>query len=260
MGDGEIDFSNIGEVPCGDSMDSLISQWLKDTHACTHTHTCNPPGPDFSHTHTCFHVHTKIVPATSDDKDVANDDSAESCEKKAKKRPVGNREAVRKYREKQKARAASLEDEVIKLRAMNQQLIKRLRGQVALEAEVARLKYLLVDIRGRIEGEIGAFPYQKPVHNVANHGMPGAYVANPCNVPCNDQMYCVRPGTEGGNGEGLGLDDHGFSDCDLDSLNCYATLSSGSEELPACGVGNVPSVVNTTRGSRKRGAKHALAD
>nr|KYP68317.1 hypothetical protein KK1_021938 [Cajanus cajan] len=69
MDDGELDFSNqevfsspnMGEIPSSGSMDSFFDELLKDTHACTHTHTCNPPGPDFSHTHTCYHVHTKII-------------------------------------------------------------------------------------------------------------------------------------------------------------------------------------------------------
>ncbi|KAJ0951519.1 hypothetical protein HanPSC8_Chr02g0061031 [Helianthus annuus] len=61
-------------------------------------------------------------------------------------------------------RAASLEDEVVRLRALNQQLMKRIQSQAGLEPEVARLKCLLVNIRGRIEGEIGNFPYQKQSH------------------------------------------------------------------------------------------------
>ncbi|KAI4342414.1 hypothetical protein MLD38_027046 [Melastoma candidum] len=205
MDDGELDFSNQEIFPntadvfsCSNlgerSMDSFLDEILRDTHACTHTHTCNPPGPDSSHTHTCFHVHTKIVPASTEDK-VSTDDTAESTDKKTtKKRPLGNREAVRKYREKKKARAASLEDEVVSLRALNQQLLKRLQGQAALEAEIARLKCLLVDIRGRIEGEIGAFPYQK-AESLTN--LPGgAYIVNPCNMQCGDQVYCLHPGTE----------------------------------------------------------------
>ncbi|MFS7919762.1 hypothetical protein Hanom_Chr03g00216511 [Helianthus anomalus] len=68
--------------------------------------------------------------------------------KKGKKRPLGNREA----------------DEVVILRALNQQLMKRIQSQAGLEPEVARLKCLLVNIRERIEGEIGNFPYQKQSH------------------------------------------------------------------------------------------------
>ncbi|MFS7989889.1 hypothetical protein Hanom_Chr11g01052221 [Helianthus anomalus] len=63
--------------------------------------------------------------------------------KKGKKRPLG---------------------EVVRLRALNQQLMKRIQSQAGLEPEVARLKCLLVNIRGRIEGEIGNFPYQKQSH------------------------------------------------------------------------------------------------
>ncbi|RWW41497.1 hypothetical protein BHE74_00053015 [Ensete ventricosum] len=146
------------DLPSSCSMDSFFDKIFDDGHTCTHTHTCNPPGPNLSHTHTCFHVHTKILSAPPDE-------TAESVEKSAspKKRPCNNREAVRKYREKKKAHAASLEDEAAHLRAINQQLLKRLQNQAALEAEIARLKCLLVDLRGRIEGEIGSFPYHKPV-------------------------------------------------------------------------------------------------
>ncbi|KAL8142501.1 hypothetical protein V2J09_015533 [Rumex salicifolius] len=218
MDDGEVDFSNqelFTNPMGGDIPDNFFEELLNDTHhACTHTHTCNPQGPDYSHTHTCFHVHTKILSNPSD-----QDDSAESVDKKTKKRPSGNREAVRKYREKKKARAASLEDEVIRLTSLNQQLMRRLQGQAALEAEAARLKCLLVDVRGRIEGEIGSFPYQRLQNS-----------ASPCNVvlQCGDQSYC--PGKEGNDIVERGLNGEGFGGCDFDSLNCFADLGSGSKE------------------------------
>lgn len=257
MDDGELDFSNQevfsspnmgGEIPSSCSMDSFFDDLFKDTHSCTHTHTCNPPGPDYSHTHTCFHVHTKIVPAPTEDK-AATDDSAES-EKKSKKRPLGNREAVRKYREKKKARAASLEDEVVRLRALNQQLLKRLQGQAALEAEIARLKCLLVDIRGRIEGEIGTFPYQKTV----SPNMPGAqaYVMNPCNVHCEEQVYCLHSDADGKRGDGVELNGQGFSGCEFDSLQCLANQNSG-KELPGCGDRNVAANVNSSGTNKRKG-------
>lgn len=269
MDDGEVDFSqqevfsstNLGEIPSNCSMDSFFDELFKDTHACTHTHTCNPPGPDLSHTHTCFHVHTKIVSAPSDDK-TGTDDTAESTEKKSKKRPLGNREAVRKYREKKKARAASLEDEVVKLRALNQQLLKKLQGQAALEAEVSRLKCLLVDIRGRIEGEIGSFPYQKSTNdvNLANPNFPAAYVMNPCNIQCNGQVYC--PGIDGKSGEGMALTGQGFSGCEFDNLQCLANQNSGVKELDGCGLGNLTANGNGNGNSsgtnkRKGGARAA---
>lgn len=261
MDDGELDFSNhdvfsspnMGELPSSCSMDSFFDELLRDSHACTHTHTCNPPGPDSSHTHTCFHVHTKIVPATSDDK-AASDDTAESTEKKTKKRPLGNREAVRKYREKKKARTASLEDEVVRLRTLNQQLLKRLQGQAALEAEIARLKCLLVDIRGRIEGEIGSFPYQKSVNpNLPNVNMPAAYVMNPCNLQCDEQVYCLHPGVDGRSGEGASINGQDFSGCDFEDLQCLANQNLASKELPGCGLGNVAANVNSSGANKRKG-------
>ncbi|EOX97659.1 Basic-leucine zipper transcription factor family protein isoform 3 [Theobroma cacao] len=259
MDDGELDFlnqevfsGNMADIPSSCSMDSFFDELLNDSHACTHTHTCNPPGPDNSHTHTCFHVHTKIVPAPTEDK-AAIDDTAESREKKSKKRPLGNREAVRKYREKVKARAASLEDEVVRLRALNQQLLKRLQGQAALEAEIARLKCLLVDIRGRIEGEIGSFPYQKSTTNVNMMNLPGAYVMNPCNVQCNDQMYCLHPGADGKTGEVAELNGQGFNVCEFDNLPCLANQNSGEKELSTYGVGSAGSNGNSSGTKRRKG-------
>lgn len=264
MDDGEVDFSNqevfsstnMYDVPSSGSMDSLFDELLRDAHACTHTHTCNPPGPDSSHTHTCFHVHTKLLPAPSEEKGVINDDdSAESMEKKvdSKKRPVGNREAVRKYRQKKKAEAASLEDEVKRLRAVNHLLSKKLQGYAALEAENARLKCLLVDLRGRIDGEIGSFPYERPV-NLANTGLLGSYVVAPCNMQSSDQAYCLHPGAEDQSREGAVLDGQGIKTCDFENLNCLANIGSGSKEPPGCGMINVGATANTCRNNkRKRG-------
>ncbi|TVU45110.1 hypothetical protein EJB05_04583, partial [Eragrostis curvula] len=50
--------------------------------------------------------------------------------------------------------------------ALIQQLLKKLQNHAILDAEVARLCCLLVDIRGRIEGEMGAFQYQRSVKNI----------------------------------------------------------------------------------------------
>ncbi|KAL8143314.1 hypothetical protein V2J09_016346 [Rumex salicifolius] len=172
------------DLPRSDSMENLIHELFNETThhhgSCTHVHTCNPPGPDNSHTHTCFHVHTKLVPAAPKvDANTNDDDEDESAESLDKKRPKkGNREAVRKYREKKKARAALLEDEIFRLKAVNQHLVQRLRGQAALEAEVARLKCLLVDLRARIQGEISSFfPYQMSGKSVVDVADPGSYLA-----------------------------------------------------------------------------------
>ncbi|KAK4424047.1 Basic leucine zipper 19 [Sesamum alatum] len=241
---------------CNDARTEPCPDLLGRTQACTHAHACNPPGPDKSHTHTCIHVHTQIMP-TPGEFHAPSDDTAESVEKKDKKRPSGNSEAVRKYRAKKKARAASLEDEVVTLRALNQHLMKRLQSQALLEAEVARLKCLLVDIRGRIEGEIGSFPYHKSTRsvgyvyqNIANPNLPGTHVMSSCNVQCNDQLYCLHPGSETGalNGQGLG-------DCGFFNLQCFGNQISGSKKLPDCGFGSVNGASNShnSSGTKRRG-------
>ncbi|PON74343.1 Basic-leucine zipper transcription factor [Parasponia andersonii] len=139
------------------SIDSFIDDLLKNARTCTHTHTCNPPGPESAHTHTCYHTHTQVL--ASEDDHTTNKEQEHSDSKS--RRPSGNREAVRKYREKKKAHAAYLEEEVRKLRIVNQTLVKKLQRQAVLEAEVLRLRSLLVDLRGKIDNELGSFPYQK---------------------------------------------------------------------------------------------------
>ncbi|KAJ6848613.1 basic leucine zipper 23-like isoform X1 [Iris pallida] len=244
-GGGDLDFSSL---PNSCSMDSFFDEILKaDTHACTHTHTCNAPsGPDPSHhTHTCFHVHTKILSsspgaaAADDAADSSADTAANPKSKKQQQRPFGNREAVRKYREKKKARAASLEDEVVQLRALNKQLMKRLQSQAALEAEVARLRCLLVDVRGRIEGEIGSFPYQKPQPTTMMPASAAAAAGNPMLGACedlrcgDDRVYCVGEAGAAGIGQGCGS-----AGCDIGDVRCMGSSSSGSMDFFACGVGN----------------------
>ncbi|ERN08483.1 hypothetical protein AMTRI_Chr09g38720 [Amborella trichopoda] len=290
MEDGEIDFSNqdvfsrpsmemgLGDCDDGCSMGSFFEDlFVKDIHSqsCTHTHTCNPPaGPDLAHTHTCFHVHTKILSSAdpNNDDDAAattgEEESSSINEQQKKKRPLGNKEAVRKYREKKKARAASLEDEVVHLRAMNHQLMKKLQGQAALEAEVARLKCLLVDIRGRIEGEIGSFPYTNkppPSSSVLQHQQPltgGGFALNSCNLEqCdNEQLQCFRPSDKSvqedvplHNNGGLS---QGFGVCDVPAVQCGNPLIVGSsKEVGGCAYGNpLPAVVpSTSRRRRTRG-------
>ncbi|WVZ99065.1 hypothetical protein U9M48_044416 [Paspalum notatum var. saurae] len=139
------------EMP--DSFDEFLNS---ATTTCTHTHSCNPPGPSAAmHTHTCLHTHTQVFGSGGEEDDTREDSTKP-------RRPLGNREAVRKYREKKKAHAAFLEEEVKKLRAANQQLLRRLQGHAALEAEVVRLRSLLHDVRGKIDAEVGALPFQKP--------------------------------------------------------------------------------------------------
>ncbi|CAL9772567.1 unnamed protein product [Musa acuminata subsp. burmannicoides] len=269
MDDGEPDLSNpevfstpgAGEDhPSSCSMDSFLDKILNDGHTCTHTHTCNPPGPNLSHTHTCFHVHTKILSSPPDE-------TAESVEKSdsSKKRPCNNnREAVRKYREKKKAHAASLEEEAAHLRAINQQLLKRLQNQAALEAEIARLKCLLVDLRGRIEGEIGSFPYHKPVKgsgdfvsNVTQGNMlAGAQVLNPCSFHCDDQVNWFYPGMHGKDvGETGVFDDQGLGVCEIGNMQCMGSSTSGSQDFASCKSKTAKPVDCSSNATRLEGAR-----
>ena len=169
MDDGEIELSDHVLLSNPDSssnfqdsidVDLILDEYLKNTKACTHTHTCNPPGPDAAHTHTCYHTHTQVI--TSEEDDHQNNKDSTSLKPR---RPLGNREAVRKYREKKKAHTVYLEEEVKKLHLLNQQLVRKLQGQTILEAEVLRLRNLLVDLKASIDGELGVFPFQKQCNN-----------------------------------------------------------------------------------------------
>ncbi|CAI9102912.1 OLC1v1001287C1 [Oldenlandia corymbosa var. corymbosa] len=161
------------------SMDSFFDELLKNAQtSCTHTHTCNPPGPDDSaHTHTCYHTHTQVI--QPDEKLDFPTDNEKSRLKS--KRPSGNREAVRKYREKKKAHSAFLEEEVRKLRLVNQQLIRKVQRQTIMEAEILRLKGLLLDLRGKIDVELGSSaPFQKDCNSGLNLGL-----------RCENELTCL---------------------------------------------------------------------
>jgi hypothetical protein len=143
-------FCHPEEMP--DSFDEFLNS---TTTTCSHTHSCNPSGPSASmHTHMCLHTHAQVI-AGGDEDDDSRDESSKS------RRPLGNREAVRKYRGKKKAHAAFLEEEVKKLRATNQQLLRKLQSHAAMEAEVVRLRSLLLDVRGKIDAEVSGFPFPK---------------------------------------------------------------------------------------------------
>ncbi|KAM1251546.1 hypothetical protein ACFX13_040493 [Malus domestica] len=152
-------FSNF---PGSTSVDTFFDEIL-NTQTCTHTHTCNPPGPDAAHTHTCYHTHTQVLSSEDDDDDSKNKER--SIPKPRRRRPLGNREAVRKYRDKKKAHAAYLEGEIRKLQVLNQQLVGKIQAQATLEAEFLRLKGLVLELRRMIDNELGAFPFQKQLNS-----------------------------------------------------------------------------------------------
>ncbi|CAH8385224.1 unnamed protein product [Eruca vesicaria subsp. sativa] len=133
-----------------------VEVWNQASRGCSHTHSCNPPGPeDASHSHTCFHTHTHthlIIPDPQENHHADGSNKRRSC---------GNREAVRKYREKEKARTAYLEEEVKRLQSLNEHLLRKLQSQAMLETEIIRLRTLLVEMQVKIDDELGGFSFQK---------------------------------------------------------------------------------------------------
>lgn len=200
MDDGEVELSDNVQLsnpdlsidfPATTSIDSFIDDLLKNTRTCTHTHTCNPPGPEVAHTHTCYHTHTQVLSSQEDEQP----NNKKKTSSKPRRQP-GNREAVRKYREKKKAHTAYLEEEVKKLRLLNQQLVRKLQGQTVLEAEVLRLRSLFLDLRGKIDHELGIFPFQKQCNGTT------MYKEGDCGVQstdgaiglqCQTNLTCSHP-------------------------------------------------------------------
>lgn len=86
------------------------------------------------------------------------------------KKPSGNRVAVKKYRDKKKARHVYLEEEVKKLQAVNRILTRKLQVQAALEAEAVRLRSLLMGFKVQIGNELGVGRVYKQNCNVVSDG------------------------------------------------------------------------------------------
>lgn len=184
------DYAHAASFPMITSLDAILDDVLeKNTHACTHTHTCNPPGRYKPHTHTCYHSHTQFFSTEQDDQ---LGGTSESLAKK--KRPSGNREAVKKYREKQKAHTAFLEDKVQELRSLNQQLKRKLQDRVTLEAEADRLRAILFEFKGKIDCELGSVPYQKPCRGNVKGGDCSVQPFNgDHNLRCETDVPCFHP-------------------------------------------------------------------
>lgn len=163
MDDGEIELSDHLSLPNSVSPsifeasmagDPCLDDLLRNAQTCTHTHTCNiPPGPDATHTHTCYHTHTQLIPS--------EDGEAPGSPARKPQRASGNRVAVRKYREKKKAREAYLEEEVRRLTSVNKVLMGKIQRRGNLEAEILRLRGLLVELRGKIDSGLGDFQFEK---------------------------------------------------------------------------------------------------
>ncbi|KAI3987430.1 hypothetical protein MKX01_042434 [Papaver californicum] len=263
MDDGEIDYSNQAKMDHQLlTMDSFLEDFLGDSHAAagTQTNTFNPTEQDAPHSQNYLHRRTKKHPI---EEKTTTEETDESVEVKSKKPAPGNRESVRKYRERKKARQALIEDELMRLRIVNQQLLKRLQGQTALEKEVARFKCLLVDIRGRIKGELGSFPYQKPTakgigggisRNMLPSTMSGAYGVNQCELQypgLDNQDVDVSGGYQN---EGFGASDGSYLPCVWNNSN------SGCNEFLDFGQTNVrlaANLNNPSTAAKKRKGKNS---
>ncbi|XP_051124648.1 basic leucine zipper 19-like [Andrographis paniculata] len=197
MDDGELELSDQQLILNSESSSSIqptlssdlfLDGLLRTAQTCTHTHTCNPPGPDATHTHTCYHTHTHVIPSNED---IAGTQDGKKTPVSKPQRPAGNREAVRKYREKKRAQTAYLEEEVKKLRMVNRELMRKLQKQTVLEEEASRLRALLLHLKEKIDDELTDFPFQKQCSiNTVN-----AFREDECRVPPQvNGADCSLPG------------------------------------------------------------------
>nr|GEY34214.1 hypothetical protein [Tanacetum cinerariifolium] len=168
-----------------------------------------------------------------DDDKTPSEDTGKSSDKKGKKRPLGNRKAIGSS------------------------------SQVGLEAKVVRLKCLLVDIRGRIEGDIGSFTCQKQMptnHNIVSPTITGGYVMNPCNMQCGDQVYCLHPEVDGKAGEDASIHDQVLNGCDFKNLQCLENQNFMLNDFPACATEGGALIANPFGGRTKRKVRPAAGD
>lgn len=206
------------------SVNTVTELCRSSSRTCTHTHTCNPPGPDSAHTHTCYHTHTQVFAPEDDDREDTNF---------KQKKPSGNREAVRKYREKKKAHTAYLEEEVKKLRLVNQQLVRKLQGQALLEAELARLRSILTHLKGKIDSELGDFPFQNQCNSsyIFKEGDAGLMSsARTIGLQCQNDLPCFHP--HAGSSSQVNICAYGKSmipwegNCQPETVDCQADANN----------------------------------
>lgn len=251
MDDGDIEFSDsLSESARLSNLESssnfqaeksvyTTNELLRNTKTCTHTHTCNPPGPDAVHTHTCFHSHTQVFASEEANKEHTNS-------KSKPRRPSGNREAVRKYREKKKAHTAYLEEEVKNLRLHNHQLVRKLQGQALLQAEILRLRMILVDLKRKIDDELGVFPYKKQFMS-ASSAFSNGDTGGETGLQCQIDFPCFSP--QAGSSSRVALCENGKlmapwkGSCQPAIVNCRGNLGkkASTEEETVEAVDNLMS-------------------
>ncbi|KAL0714167.1 hypothetical protein Bca4012_021146 [Brassica carinata] len=157
------------------------------SRGCSHTHSCNPPGPDdASHSHTCVHTQTRLHPCIlhillfTFYMISMNSQENDYSYRSNKRRSCGNREAVRKYREKKKAPTAYLEDETKRI----------LQSQAVAETEIIRLLTLLIEMQVKIDHELGGFSFQKQCNGQMDPNTISISFnhADGCNVATRNEM------------------------------------------------------------------------
>jgi hypothetical protein len=81
---------------------------------------------------------------------------------------------------------------------LNQQLVRKIQRQAILEAEVSRLRSILVDLRGKIDTELGVFPFQNHCNTttVLKEGECGAQsTGGLMNLQCQADLACFHTPT-----------------------------------------------------------------
>ncbi|GAA0144053.1 basic leucine zipper transcription factor [Lithospermum erythrorhizon] len=200
--------------------DLFLDEFLKSAQTCIHTHTCNSPGPDFSHSHTCFHTHSHFIPPETENTDCYDSLHEKRNQELRVKRVPGNREAVRKYREKKKAQTVYLEEEVKKLRFLNTQLVKKVHKQAILEREVLRLISVLVTLKGKIDDEWGDFPFLKQSGFADDFKQNGCAVQSSCGFnPLANSSVQTRGMMRNGSEQMLGALER---NCQSPGIDCQA--------------------------------------
>ncbi|KAF5952462.1 hypothetical protein HYC85_010406 [Camellia sinensis] len=209
-----------------------------------------------------LHTHTQVFPSGEDDDPPQGEDHLVPKPRRAS----GNREAVRKYREKKKAHTAYLEEEVKKLRLLNQQLIRKLQGQAILESEILRLRGLLLDLRGKIDEELGVFPFQNKCDATAT------FKEGECGVQsngtamalqCENDVPCFHPHLDipmqGGSVVGNGKMAVSWEEnCQPAIIDCQAN-TNGVVSANGCPIDAVETLVSSASQAEQLNEKDTIA-
>ncbi|KAL6981059.1 hypothetical protein U1Q18_022691, partial [Sarracenia purpurea var. burkii] len=139
------------------------------------------------------------------------------------------------------------------------QLIRKLEGQAILESEILRLRGLLVDLRGKIDHELGVFPFQNKCNAGAGFkgescgvlaksggGPVGLDCENEIEMPCfYSQMGASPPPATGGGGGGTGKTVFSWEEnCESEVFDCRANRSDGAS-AEGCAIDAVQTLMSS---------------